>query len=270
MSRRSVPPSTSDNLPPAGGGAGNFAAAAGDAGRPRLYGRRQGRKLRPHRQGLIETRLPEARLALEPPGTIDPARLFPFTPRAIRLEVGFGAGEHLAHQAKNNPDVGFIGCEPFVNGVAALLARVAADNLANVRVLDDDARLLFGRFPDASFERVTVLFPDPWPKTRHHRRRFIQTESLDEIARMLIDGGELRFATDHKEYARWTLALALRHPAFAWKAQGPRAWRVRPADSIQTRYEEKALKRGETCVYLAFQRVPRGAGGLSGPPSGGI
>ncbi len=259
MSPRSGPPSTSASPD-----------AAGDAGGPRLYGRRRGRKLRPRRQDLIETGLPRLRVPLETPGPLDPGTWFPRAPRALRLEVGFGAGEHLAHQAKTNPDVGFIGCEPFVNGVAALLARVAADKLANVRVLDDDARLLFGRFPDAAFERVTVLFPDPWPKTRHHRRRFIQDRSLDEIARILKDGGELRVATDHKDYARWTLWRALRHPAFAWAARGPGDWRTRPADSIPTRYEEKALKRGETCVYLVFQRVRRGPGDLSGPARGGI
>ncbi len=209
-------------------------------------------------------------MPVETPGLLDPAGWFPFAPRALRLEIGFGAGEHLAHQAAASPEIGFIGCEPFINGVAALLARVQADRLANIRVLDDDARLLFGRFPDAAFERVTILFPDPWPKARHHRRRFIQDESLDEIARILQDGGELRFASDHKDYARWTLLHGLRHPAFAWTARGPGDWRARPEDSRPTRYEEKALKRGETCVYLVFQRVRRGSGGLSAPARGGI
>ncbi len=260
MSRRSGPPSTSADPD----------AAEGGAGRPRLHGRRRGRPLRPRRRDLIATGLPRLRVPLDAPGPLDPASLFPFAPKAFRLEIGFGAGEHLAHQAKANPEVGFIGCEPFVNGVAALLARVQADTLDNVRVLDDDARLLFGRFPDGAFERVTILFPDPWPKTRHHRRRFIQDASLDEIARILKDGGELRFASDHKDYARWTLWRALRHPAFAWAARRPVDWRVRPADSIPTRYEEKALKRGETCVYLVFQRVRRGRGGLSVPAPGGI
>ncbi|MBM3565669.1 MAG: tRNA (guanosine(46)-N7)-methyltransferase TrmB, partial [Alphaproteobacteria bacterium] len=189
---------------------------------------------------------------------MDPATLFSFRPRAFRLEVGFGAGEHLAAQARDNPDVGFVGCEPFVNGVAALLGHIESARLENIRIHGDDARLLFGRFPDASFERVTVLFPDPWPKTRHHRRRFIQTESLDEIARILKDGGELRFATDHKDYARWTLFHALGHPAFSWTARRAQDWRTRPVDSQPTRYEEKALKRGESCIYLVFQRVPRG------------
>ncbi|MEK7245956.1 MAG: tRNA (guanosine(46)-N7)-methyltransferase TrmB, partial [Pseudomonadota bacterium] len=188
MSPRFVPPSVSP-----------------DGTRLRLHGRRRGRKLRAGRLGLTETLLPALRVPLAPPGRLDPAALFPFKPREIRLEIGFGAGEHLAHQAKANPAVGFIGCEVFVNGVAALLARVRAENLGNVRILDDDARLLFGRLPEASLDRVVALFSDPWPKTRHHRRRLIQRASLDEFARVLKGGGEFRFATDHMEYARWTL-----------------------------------------------------------------
>jgi tRNA (guanine-N7-)-methyltransferase len=186
---------------------------------------------------------------------LDPAALFPFAPRKIRLEIGFGAGEHLAHQAKAEPDVGFIGCEVFVNGVAALLARVKADNLRNVRVLDDDARRLFGRLPGASLDRVVAYFPDPWPKTRHRRRRLIQQASLDEFARVLKKGGELRVATDHMEYARWTLRHCLGHPAFAWAARRARDWRERPEDSPETRYAAKARRKGARCVYLVFQRV---------------
>ncbi len=188
-------------------------------------------------------------------GPLDPATLFPFAPREIRLEIGFGAGEHLAHQAAAEPGVGFIGCEVFVNGVAALLARVKADDLRNVRVFDDDARRLFGRLPEACLERIVAYFPDPWPKTRHHRRRLIQPASLDEFARVLKKGGELRFASDHMEYARWTLGRLLGHPAFAWAARRPQDWRERPDDSPETRYAAKARRQGARCVYLVFQRV---------------
>ncbi len=230
--------------------------------RLRLHGRRRGRRLRAGRRELAENLLPRVRVSLDVPGSIDPSALFPFKPREVRLEIGFGAGEHLAHQAKADPAVGFIGCEVFVNGIAALLARVKADNLGNVRVLDDDIRLLFGRLPEASLDRVVALFPDPWPKIRHHRRRLIQQESLDEFARVLKGGGELRFATDHMEYARWTLQRCLGHPAFAWAARRARDWRERPEDQPETRYEAKARRSGARCVYLVFQRVPRPGEGL--------
>jgi tRNA (guanine-N7-)-methyltransferase len=214
--------------------------------------------------------LADLRVPLDGAGPIDPAALFPFAPRVVRLEIGFGAGEHLAHQAKAEPDIGFIGCEAFVNGVAALLARIEADRLANVRVLDDDARRLFGRLPAASLDRVVAYFPDPWPKTRHHRRRLIQRESLDEFARVLKAGGELRLATDHMEYARWMLARVLGHPAFAWTARGPRDWRERPQDSPETRYAAKARAARAPCVYLVFRRIGPGAGDLPRPVPGDI
>lgn len=241
-----------------------------DESRPRFYGRRRGRRLRPGRRELGESLLPALRVPLDGSDPLDPAALFPFAPREIRLEIGFGAGEHLAHQAGAEPDVGFIGCEVFVNGVAALLARVKTDNLANVRVLDDDARRLFGRLPAASLDRVVAYFPDPWPKTRHHRRRLIQPASLDEFARILKPGGELRFATDHMEYARWTLARLLAHPAFAWTARGPGDWRERPTDSPETRYAARARRLGGRCVYLVFRRVGRSEGGLPRPAPGDI
>lgn len=247
------------------------ASVSSDDARPRLYGRRRGRKLRPGRLGLTETLLPELRVPLDKPeDLIEPAALFPFKPREIRLEIGFGAGEHLAHQAKANPDIGFIGCEAFINGVAALLAQIKADNLDNVRILDDDARLLFGRLPEGSLDRIVALFADPWPKTRHRRRRLIQRQSLDEFARILKGGGELRFATDHMEYARWALFQALGHPAFAWAARRPGDWRERPGDSPETRYEAKALAKGRRCVYLVFQRLSREAEGLPRPLPGDI
>lgn len=234
-------------------------AAGHDSGdRLRWHGRRRGHALRKGRQTLIENLLPRLRL----PATIggapaDLAALFPETIDDVWLEVGFGAGEHLAEQALLHTAVGVIGCEPFVNGVAALLARVERDNLSNVRVFDDDARLLLSRLPDAAIGRVFVLFADPWPKKRHHKRRFLVGENLDALARVMKDGAELRFASDHGEFVRWTLDTVTRHPAFEWPARSPKAWRRRPEDWFETRYEAKALARGETCVYLVFRRRRR-------------
>ncbi|MSO54001.1 MAG: tRNA (guanosine(46)-N7)-methyltransferase TrmB [Rhodospirillales bacterium] len=221
----------------------------------RWFGRRHGRPLRPGRARLIEAVLPALTLDLLAAGRLDPASLF--AGRDVWLEIGFGAGEHLAAQAKANPDIGFIGCEPFVNGVASLLAAVERDGLANLRLFTDDARLLLPLLPEASIARVFVLFSDPWPKARHWKRRFIQIPVLDELARVMRDGAEFRFASDHKGYVNWTLEHALGHPAFSWMAEGPKDWRERPADAIATRYETKALRQAVSCVYLRFTRQAR-------------
>ncbi len=235
-------------------------APDGEAGpRPFLrYGRRLGHRLRPGRRRLLETLLPELRL--EPPaagGVLDLAAAFAPAIRDVWLEVGFGAGEHLAAQAAAHVDVGLIGCEPFVNGVAALLARIDAEGLSNVRIFDDDARLLLDAVPEASIGRVFVLFPDPWPKKRHHKRRFIAPGTLDSLARLMRDGAELRFASDHMDYVRWTLDHLTGHGAFSWTARGPEDWRRYPDGALATRYQAKARRRGVPCVYLNFRRRPR-------------
>jgi tRNA (guanine-N7-)-methyltransferase len=189
-----------------------------------------------------------------PAGPLDPAELFPRA-SGLALEVGFGGGEHLAAQARAHPATGFIGCEPFDNGVAKLLTRIKADGLANVRVHPDDARDVLARLPDSSVDRVFVLFPDPWPKLRHHKRRFIQVATLDELARVLKAGGELRLATDHMDYAQWALMHLMRDRRFTWAARRAADWRVRPEGWVETRYEQKALKAGRNCVYLRFFRA---------------
>ncbi len=235
------------------------------AGEPiRSYGRRRGRRLRPRRQGLIDTLLPRLRVPLPPNGgALDPASLFPglspgLSPGAeLWLEVGFGAGEHLLAQARAHPDVGMIGCEPYVDGVAALLDRIDREGLANVRVLDDDARKLMDALPARSLGRMFVLFSDPWPKTRHHKRRFINPATIDTAARLLKDGADLRFASDHMGYVRWALERLRRHPSFTWTARSPRDWRRPPSDGAETRYERKALSQGRRCVYLTFRRRAR-------------
>lgn len=223
-----------------------------------LYGRRRGRPLRKHRSGLLETLLPALRLEVPADGgRIDAARLFPRPVSDLWLEVGFGGGEHLAAQAEANPDVGLIGCEPFVNGVASLLQHLEARGLGNVRVVPDDARPVLDALPDASVGRVFVLFPDPWPKLRHAFRRFIGPDNLPRLARVLKDGAELRLATDDWQLGRWMLEHTWRHPDFEWLARRPEDWRVRPDDWPQTRYEQKAVEAGRRPVFLRFRRRPR-------------
>ncbi len=224
----------------------------GDSDKPRFYGRRRGKKLRPGRVTLVEDLLPKLRV---PSGgaPFDPAGLFPDPVSDVWLEIGFGAGEHLADQAQAHPDIGFIGCEPFINGVSTLLAQIAERDLTNIRLHDDDARLLLPRIKAGSVGRVYLLYSDPWPKKRHWNRRFVQMATLDELARVLRPGGVFRFATDHMGHARWALWHAARHPAFEWTARGPADWRTRWADGFPTRYEEKGLA-GDKRVYLEFRR----------------
>ena len=216
-----------------------------------LYGRRKGRPLSAAQQSLIDSYLPSVSVM---EGPIDLKILFPEA-RQFAFEVGFGGGEHLAEQARRHPDTGFIGCEPFENGVAKLLTQMQASRLTNVRVVPDDARDILIRLPDQSLSTVFVLFPDPWPKLRHHKRRFIQKRTLDQIARLLKPGGELRVATDHSDYGLWALMHLMRDNRFEWSARRAADWRVRPPDWVETRYEQKALKAGRSCIYLRFFRL---------------
>lgn len=203
--------------------------------------------------------MPRLSLAEPKPGeAIDPRSLFPRPVRAVWLEVGFGGGEHLAAQARANPDVGLIGCEVFLNGVASLVQHVARDQSDNVRIFAEDARRLFPALPDGCFERIFVLFPDPWPKKRHVDRRFIGPGNLPELSRLLADGGELRVASDVPVYIGWALEHLTAHPDFQWTAQKVEDCRSRPEDWAPTRYEGKALAQGKTCTYLRFIRKTRG------------
>jgi tRNA (guanine-N7-)-methyltransferase len=215
---------------------------AGGSGERRLYGRRRGRRLRPGQQALFETVLPRIRLDPPPGGArLDPAALFPRPTAALWLEVGFGAGEHLAWQAAHHRDIGMIGCEPFVNGIAGLLRAVADQDLDNVRVHPGDGRDVLDALPDGAIGRCFVLFPDPWPKRRHHGRRFVQPETLDALARTMAPGAELRLASDNPGMIDWMLWHVRAHPAFAWAARRAADWRTRPTDWPPTRYERKAL-----------------------------
>ena len=223
-----------------------------------IYGRRKGHRLRPGRQRLLDELLPRLQVQLPEGGTLDPASLFAPRPERIWLEIGFGGGEHLAAQAAAHPEVGLIGCEPFIGGVARLLSLLAAQGLTNIRLFTDDARLLLQVLPDACLERIFVLFPDPWPKTRHHKRRIVNAATAAEFARLLRPGGEVRLATDDMGYAR-AMLLALRaRPELQWRARRAADWRERPADWPGTRYESKALTAGRACVYLRFVRAVGG------------
>ena len=234
-----------------------------------FYGRRRGRPLRPRQRTLLANRLPEIEVVLPPPGTaaaedaLNLADMFgskmPDTECPIWLEIGFGDGGHLLNQARRHRGVGFIGCEPYVNGVAKLLAsmeRLDREDppTRNIRIFPDDGRSLLAALPSHSVERAFLLFPDPWPKKRHQKRRFVCRETLDQLARVLTGGAELRFATDHPEYCRWTLSRVIRHGAFDWLAESPENWRERPPDWPETRYEAKARVAGRKCYYLRFRR----------------
>lgn len=212
--------------------------------------------LRPGRRRLFEDLLPKLRIDVSR-GQIDPVAVFDSPVDDIWLEVGFGGGEHVAAQARAHPAVGMLGCEPFINGVGRLLSEIDRDDIRNIRIHPDDARDLIDALPDASVGRVFVLFADPWPKRRHHRRRFIGPDNLPGLARIMKDGAELRLASDQMRLVRWMLFHITGHGAFEWLAQGPDDWRSRPGDWPQTRYEAKALARGETCIYLTFRRRPR-------------
>ena len=224
-----------------------------------LYGRRRGRPLRRRRADLLETLLPEVRLEQPASGTrLDPAALFSVPVTEVWLEVGFGGGEHLAAQAAAHPEVGLIGCEPFINGVAGLLGHIDQGGLKDrVRILADDARPLIDALPDASIGRCFVLFADPWPKKRHWERRFIGPTNLDRLARVLKDGAELRLASDDPGLITWMLDHTWHHPAFDWLARSAGDWRFRSEDWPATRYEEKAIAAGRKPVFLRFRRLCR-------------
>ncbi|MEL0105460.1 MAG: tRNA (guanine(46)-N(7))-methyltransferase TrmB [Rhodospirillaceae bacterium] len=225
---------------------------------PQFYGRRHGHKLRPGRQRLIDDLLPKLQISIEAVGpSINNGCLFEVPVQNIWLEVGFGAGEHLAGQALAYPEIGFIGCEPFINGVASLLKTIDQSAIGNIRIFNDDARLLLPALPERSLGRVFILFSDPWPKTRHHRRRFFNRETLDQLARSMKDNAELRFASDHAGYTRWALEHVLHHPDFSWPVRRCIDWQVPPEDWVQTRYESKTNKHGGACTYLRICRRPR-------------
>nr|MEA2797352.1 tRNA (guanine-N7-)-methyltransferase [Phenylobacterium sp.] len=216
----------------------------------RSYGRLKSRPIKPRQAALVDARLPGLRI---PPGPLDPLALMPAA-REVWLEIGFGGGEHMAAQAARAPDVLILGAEPFQNGVASAVRHIDEQGLENVRLQDGDVRELIARLPDASLARVFILFPDPWPKARHQKRRLVQPDTVADLARLLKPGGRLRFASDWADYVDQALERFTASPAFRWTAGRADDWRVPPADHVTTRYEEKRL--GDCApVFLDFERV---------------
>lgn len=201
----------------------------------------------------MESLLPRLTLDLPEQGPLRPAEVF-LGLRRFWLEIGFGGGEHLAHQASLHPDTGLLGCEPYVNGIAGLLKHISDHDLQNIRIYHHDARLLLERLPDSCLERVFILYPDPWPKARHNKRRLVSSATLDALARVMRPGAQLRLATDDSDYCAWMLEHVLAHPHFSWQAKISDDWLTPPPDWISTRYEQKALAAGRVPTYLNFIR----------------
>lgn len=222
----------------------------------RFFGRRKGKAFSGRQQDLLDTLLPEISVpASEDSSAIDTESLFRGKAKQVWLEIGFGKGEHIAWQAEHNPDVGLIGCEPYMNGVVGLLTHIDERGLDNIRIYADDARHVMWGLPDASVDRVFLIHPDPWPKKRHARRRFVNPSNLDDIARILKDDGEFRVGTDHPIYREWTALQMAQRSDFEWLAEGPEDWTIRPDDWPETRYEVKAIEGKAT--YFRFRRLPR-------------
>lgn len=218
-----------------------------------FYGRRKGKTLRAHHAGLMDELLPRVEIG-DKVKIADLSALFPRPPREVWLEIGFGGGEHLAQRAEENRDVGFIGCEPFVNGVAKALALIDEKGLDNVRIRPGDAGRMIDALPDASLARVYLLYPDPWPKRRQKKRRFVSEDMLKRLARVMRPGAELRFATDIDDYAGWTLTRIERSADFSWTPQKADDWRIPWEGWRSTRYEEKARREGRPSGYFTFVR----------------
>jgi tRNA (guanine-N7-)-methyltransferase len=218
-----------------------------------FFGRKRGDPLRPNQRALFGTLLPKVAIDLNS-RPFDLTGLFAHPVREVRLEIGFGAAEHLLAQAQAHPDVGFIASDGFLNATAKALSGIQKFNLANVRLHHGDAIHLIEWLPDGSLARIDLLYPDPWPKRRHWKRRFIQDESLGRLAHLLKNGGELRFATDIDDYAAWTLARVLRCADLAWTAERADDWRKSWPDFSGTRYEAKAKHEGRVPAYFTFLR----------------
>jgi tRNA (guanine-N7-)-methyltransferase len=220
-----------------------------------LFGRRKGHKLRSHQADLIEHLLPRLALDIGQPNPSDLAD--PFEPPAdeIRLEIGFGGGEHLIAEARAFPNVGFIGCEPYVNGMAKILTQIEAHNIGNIRLFAGDAAELLAWAPPHSLARIDLIHPDPWPKRRHWKRRFVQDATVAAMARALKPDGEFRFVSDISDYCAWTLERLARSPDFFWTAERACDWRLPWADYTMTRYGRKAEREGRHAAYLRFRKI---------------
>jgi tRNA (guanine-N7-)-methyltransferase len=220
-----------------------------------FFGRRKGHKLRLHQADLIEHLLPRLALDIAGPSPSDLADLFDPPADDTRLEIGFGGGEHLIAEARAFPNMGFIGCEPYVNGMAKILTQIEAHNIGNIRLFAGDAAELLAWAPPHSLARIDLIHPDPWPKRRHWKRRFVQDATVAAMARALKAQGEFRFVSDIGHYCAWTLAHLGRSPDFAWTAERAGDWRLPWADYTMTRYGVKAEREGRHATYLRFRKL---------------
>jgi tRNA (guanine-N7-)-methyltransferase len=213
--------------------------------------------MRAGRQALFDDLLPKIKVDVETalPGQLKPNNLFDTNVDEVWLEVGFGGGEHLIARAVANPNVGLIGCEPFVDGIGKVLADVDRREIRNIRLYDDDARFLLDVLSDQSVDRAFLLYPDPWPKKRHNKRRFVNEETIAQLARVMKPGGIWLMATDIQDYARWMLSYMTKSQQFDWTAGSASDWRVPPENWPGTRYEQKAMEQGRQPIYLTFQRL---------------
>jgi tRNA (guanine-N7-)-methyltransferase len=220
-----------------------------------FFGRRKGHKLRLHQADLIEHLLPRLALDIGSPGPTDLAALFDAPVESVRLEIGFGGGEHLIAEARAFPKTGFIGCEPYVNGMAKILAQIEAQGIGNIRLFAGDAAELLAWAPRRSLARIDLIHPDPWPKRRHWKRRFVQDATITAMARVLVPDGEFRFVSDIGDYCAWTLAHLLRAPDFIWTAEQASDWRLPWVGYTMTRYGRKAEREGRRAAYLRFRKT---------------
>ena len=220
-----------------------------------FFGRRKGHKLRLHQTDLVENLLPRLALDITRPGPPDLAGLFDPPAKEVRLEIGFGGGEHLIAEARAFPDTGFIGCEPYVNGMAKVLAQIESHNIGNIRLFAGDAAELLAWAPPRALARIDLIHPDPWPKRRHWKRRFVQDATVAAMARVLKPDGEFRFVTDIDDYGAWTLKFLLRSADFVWTAERAADWRLPWADYTMTRYGRKAEREGRRAAYLRFRKT---------------
>src|SRR5215831_18698677 len=219
-----------------------------------FFGRRKGHKLRPRQAGLFETLLPRLAIDIARPAPAELSALFAEPVRSVQLEIGFGGGEAMLTQAKAHPQIGFLGVEPFVNGMAKALAAIQAESLRNVRLHFDDAVSLIAWLPQASLSRIDLIHPDPWPKRRHWKRRFVQDKTIAAMARVLRSGGEFRFVCDIDDYCAWTLSHLARSPDFVWLAERADDFRLPWVGYTMTRYGRKAEREGRKATYLRFRR----------------
>jgi tRNA (guanine-N7-)-methyltransferase len=220
-----------------------------------FFGRRKGHKLRPRQAQLLETLLPRLAIDVSRPAPTELRTLFAVPVTEIALEIGFGGGESMIAQAQDQPRTGFLGVEPFVNGMAKALAAIESGKLQNVRLHFDDAVRLIAWLPENSLTRIELIHPDPWPKRRHWKRRFVQDETIAQLARILRRGGEFRFVTDISDYAAWTLQRLSQSAAFTWTAQCADDWRKPWPGFTRTRYHAKAAREERASCFLIFRKL---------------